>query len=139
VEEVLPVESVQEYFEHFSVLEIDFTFYSLLLGKDGTPTQNYKVLRRYREFMKEGDRLVLKMPQVISAQKIRRGGGYLENETCLDPKMFTNAFYALAKADHRAFNSRGPRIVRLMTPIDMRYEVAYAKAHPFDNSCRAST
>jgi hypothetical protein len=26
-EEVLPVESVEEYFEHFPVLEIDFTFY----------------------------------------------------------------------------------------------------------------
>jgi uncharacterized protein YecE (DUF72 family) len=28
VGETLPVESVQEYFEHFSILEIDFTFYS---------------------------------------------------------------------------------------------------------------
>jgi hypothetical protein len=37
VEEVLPIESVQEYFEHFSVLEIDFTFYSPLIGKDGKP------------------------------------------------------------------------------------------------------
>jgi uncharacterized protein YecE (DUF72 family) len=27
IEEVLPVDSVQEYFEHFPVLEIDFTFY----------------------------------------------------------------------------------------------------------------
>ncbi|MFZ2089598.1 MAG: hypothetical protein WAU47_13585, partial [Desulfobaccales bacterium] len=26
-EEVLPVDSVAEYFEHFPVLEIDFTFY----------------------------------------------------------------------------------------------------------------
>ena len=31
VEEVLPVESVEEYFEHFAILEIDCTFYRLLL------------------------------------------------------------------------------------------------------------
>jgi hypothetical protein len=46
VEGTLPVESVQEYFEHFSVLEIDFTIYSPLIHKDGKPTQNYQVLRR---------------------------------------------------------------------------------------------
>jgi uncharacterized protein YecE (DUF72 family) len=93
VEEVLPVESVQEYFVHFSVLEIDFTFYSPLIGKDGKPTQNYQVLRRYRQFMKEGDRLVLKVPQVISAQKVHRGGEYVENETYLNAEMFTDTFY----------------------------------------------
>jgi hypothetical protein len=36
-EETLPVESVTEYFEHFPLLEIDYTFYRLLLGKDGSP------------------------------------------------------------------------------------------------------
>ncbi len=38
----------------------------------------------------------------------------------------------LAKADHKVFNSGRQRIVRLMTPIGIRYEDAYAKAHPFD-------
>ncbi len=93
MEETLPVESTQEYFEHFSVLEIDFTFYSPLIDKDGNPTHNYQVLRRFRQFMKEGNRLVLKVPQVISAQKIRRGGEYLENETYLNAEIFANAFY----------------------------------------------
>jgi len=93
VEEVLPVESVQEYFDHFSILEIDFTFYSPLVGKDKKPTQNYQVLKRYRQFMKEGDLLVLKVPQVISAQKVRRGREYLENETYLNAEMFTDTFY----------------------------------------------
>jgi len=32
---------VGEYFEHFPVLEIDFTFYRLLLDQEGQPTQNY--------------------------------------------------------------------------------------------------
>jgi hypothetical protein len=41
VEETFPVKSVKEYFEHFSALKIDFTFYSPLIDKDGKPTQNY--------------------------------------------------------------------------------------------------
>ena len=45
IEEVLPVDSVEEYFEHFSVLEIDFTFYRPLLDHNGQPTQNYQVLK----------------------------------------------------------------------------------------------
>ena len=32
-EETLPVESATEYFEHFPVLEIDYTFYRLLLRR----------------------------------------------------------------------------------------------------------
>jgi hypothetical protein len=156
---------------------------------------------------------------MISAQKVRRGGGYEENETYLNADMFRKRFYEpvievfggtvnglifeqeyqskqdrvpvkkmaedldeffksvpkdtryhielrtdaylsssvfevlekhgagqvlshwtwlpplrkqLAKADYRAFNSGRHKIVRLMTPIGMRYENAYAKAHPFD-------
>jgi uncharacterized protein YecE (DUF72 family) len=219
VEETLPVESVEEYFEHFSVLEIDYTFYSMLLDKENKPTQTYHVLRKYREHMKEADRVVLKVPQLVSAQKLRRGGEYLPNETYLNAGMFADRFYGpavdvlgaalagmifeqeyqrkqdrvaveqmaealdrffesvpkdpryhlelrtdgylsapvfqvmekhgvgqvlshwtwlpplrkqLAKADHRVFNGGRRRIVRLMTPIGMRYEDAYAKAHPFD-------
>jgi hypothetical protein len=51
IEEVLPVDSVQEYFEHFPVLEIDFTFYRLLLDQDGQPIQNYHVLENYRPYL----------------------------------------------------------------------------------------
>ena len=70
IEEVLPGESVEEYFEHFPVLEIDYTFYRLLLEKDGKPTQNYHVLRKYRGQMKEGDSVILKVPQVIFARRL---------------------------------------------------------------------
>jgi len=38
-EEVLPVESVEEYFEHFPILEIDYTFYRPLL------CANYQIVR----------------------------------------------------------------------------------------------
>jgi uncharacterized protein YecE (DUF72 family) len=219
VEETLPVDSVREYFEHFSVLEIDYTFYSTLLDNDGKPSRTYPVLQRYRQHMKQGDHVVLKIPQMITAQKVRRGEKYVENETYLNPEIFTRCFYEpankilgstfsgmifeqeyqrkqdrvsvkqmaedldrffeavpkdnryhielrtdaylsspvfavldkhgvgqvlshwtwlpplrkqLAKANQKIFNSGRQRIVRLMTPIGMRYEVAYAKAHPFD-------
>ena len=47
-EEVLPVESVEEYFEHFPILEIDYTFYRPLLDKNGKPTPNYFTLKEYQ-------------------------------------------------------------------------------------------
>ena len=52
-EETLPVESVSEYFEHFPLLEIDYTFYRPLLESTGNPTQNFHVLNSYRQHMKE--------------------------------------------------------------------------------------
>ena len=34
-EETLPVDSLEEFFKHFSILEIDYTFYRLLLDDKG--------------------------------------------------------------------------------------------------------
>ena len=92
-EETLPVESVEEYFEHFAVLELDYTFYSPLLDKHGEPTRIFHVLKRYRDHMKEGDRVIVKVPQIISAQKFWRGGRYIENEAYFDPEIFNRQFY----------------------------------------------
>jgi len=218
-QDVLPVDSVNEYFEHFPILEIDYTFYSTLLDKDGQPTKNFYVLQSYADYIGEKDRVVLKVPQIISAQKLKRGNQYIENETYLDPGIFTKQFYEPAngllgtrlagmifeqeyqrkqdrmpakqmadelgrffgsipndsryhlelrtgvylsspvfkvlkkygvgqvlshwtwlprlkeqfgKANGRIFNSGNQLMIRLMTPIGMRYEAAYAKAHPFD-------
>ena len=218
-EEVLPVDSVEEYFEHFSVLEIDFTFYRPLLDHDGQPTQNYQVLKAYGLHLKDGDRVILKVPQLITAQKFHRGDQHIKNEAYLNPGIFTKQFYEpainllgasltgfifeqeyqrkedrapvnamaealnkffsqipsdpryhlelrtdlylrgqvfevlakhgvgqvlshwtwlpplrkqLAKADGRFFNAGKECVIRLMTPLGMRYEDAYAKAHPFD-------
>jgi len=72
-------QSVTEYFEHFPLLEIDYTFYRLLLQKDGKPTQNFHVPKSYRQHMKDGDLLLLKVPQVIIARKLRRGAGFVRN------------------------------------------------------------
>ncbi|MDZ7700546.1 MAG: DUF72 domain-containing protein [Deltaproteobacteria bacterium] len=73
MEETLPVESVEEYFQHFPVLEIDYTFYSPLLDGKGEPTRIFHVLSRYQQHMNQDDRTVIKVPKAITAQKIRQG------------------------------------------------------------------
>jgi uncharacterized protein YecE (DUF72 family) len=95
-EEVLPVESVGEYFDHFQVLEIDFTFYRPLLDQNGQPTQNYQVLKNYSRYLEDGDRIILKVPQLITAQKIHRGDQHIKNEDYLNPKAFIDQFYGPA-------------------------------------------
>jgi uncharacterized protein YecE (DUF72 family) len=95
-EQVLPVESVEEYFQHFSVLELDFTFYGILLDKDSQPTQNHHVLRTYRRHLREQDRLILKVPQLVFAKRLWRGGKFVENSDYLKPDIFVNHFYTPA-------------------------------------------
>lgn len=97
-EEVLPVDSVNEYFEHFRVLEIDYTFYQMLLDAGGAPTQAWHVLNSYRQYLSPGDAVLLKVPQVIFAQKLRQSGGYAANEQYLNPELFTRHFYQPAIA-----------------------------------------
>jgi hypothetical protein len=70
----LPVESVKEYFQHFPVLEIDFTFYRPLPDIELMPSQNYHVLQTYRNNLNKYDRLILKVPQMVFAQRLRAGG-----------------------------------------------------------------
>lgn len=218
-EEVLPVESVADYFQHFSVLEVDYTFYGLLLDKNSMTTRTYQVLRSYLRYLKGEDALILKVPQVIFAQRLWRKGQFVENPDYLNPKIFTEGFYEparkllgphlrglifeqeyqskkdrpgsksflekladfygsipssdlyhleirteslltedyfkmlqdlglgqvlshwtwlpplsvqFAKAGGRFFNRGGQCIIRLMTPLRVRYEDAYEMAHPFD-------
>ena len=92
-EETLPVESVAEYFEHFPLLEIDYTFYRPLLESKGNPSPNFHVLKSYRQHMKDGDLVLLKAPQIVIARKLRRGGAFVENENYLNAAIFTKQFY----------------------------------------------
>jgi len=92
-EQVLPVACVREYFEHFEVLEVDFTFYSLLLDEKGSPARVHHVLRSYRDHLAPGDRLILKAPQVVFARKLRRGKSFVENPDYLDTGLFERRFY----------------------------------------------
>jgi hypothetical protein len=66
-EETLPVESVAEYFEHFPLIEIDYTFYRPLLESGGNPTPNFHVLTSYRQPIKEGDSVLLTGARLFSA------------------------------------------------------------------------
>lgn len=218
-EEVLPVECVGEYFEHFPVLELDFTFYGPLLDAGGQPTGTHRTLAAYRRHLPQGARLLLKAPQAVSAQKLRRGGSFVANPGYLDPELFTlrflrpagellgpalagvvleqeyqrneervaaeqlaedwDRFFAAVPPDDRYhlelrteaylappvfavlgrhgvgqvlshwtwlpplprqfelsggrfLNRGGDGVLRLMTPRNLRYEDAYAAAHPFD-------
>jgi len=218
VEAVLPVASVQEYFEHFGTLELDFPFYMTLRDGRGEPTRVYHLLRTYGQYLHQGDRLVLKAPQTIFAKHLYRRGDYVENKDYLNPEVFIRQFYepalevlapwldaivfeqeyqkkesrippaeaaaaleAFFKAiptddryhvelrtvalltgpvievmerygvgqvlshwtwlpplarqfslSGRKFLNRRNAIIRLMTPRGMRYEDAYARAHPFN-------
>ena len=219
VEEVLPVDSVEEYFEHFNILELDFTFYSPLRDTQGRPTRNYHTLRSYCQYLKQGDKLIVKVPQVFFAKKVWKGGVFDSNPLYLDATAFKEQFYEpalelagpwlhamifeqeyhrrqdrplpshvaqelerffgsipqdsryhvelrtesflcpqvfqvlenhgigqvlshwtwlpslrrqFALSGKKFLNASGNVIIRLMTPRGMRYEDAYAKAHPFD-------
>ncbi|MBN2063125.1 MAG: DUF72 domain-containing protein [Deltaproteobacteria bacterium] len=97
-EEILPVESVQEYFQHFQVVEIDSTFYRPLLSKDLKPTSSYRVLQSYHRYLKNGDSVILKVPQVIFARRYWQSGKQVDNPSYLNAEMFTNQFYDPANA-----------------------------------------
>lgn len=96
-EEKVPVQSVQEYFEHYSALELDFTFYAYLLQADGTPTRNHAPLAEYAKWTSPDDRVILKVPQAVCAHRIWTSVGgrrtMAPNPEHLDPVKFTEQFY----------------------------------------------
>ncbi len=217
-EEVLPVDSVREYFRHFRALEIDYTFYAPLIENDA-PTSCYNTLKQYSMRLGPEDKVFIKAPQMFFAQKLRRGDDYAANENYLASGPFTRQFYKPAcdllgsnlkgiifeqeyqrqsermpaeelaarldiffssippdnrrhvelrtgaysckavrdvlkkhgvgqifshwtwlpslkaqfsRAGNRFITAGGEAVVRLMTPIGVRYEDAYARAFPFD-------
>ena len=93
IEETLPVDSIVEYFEHFSILEIDYTFYRLLLDDRDKPTPNFFLLKQYGSYLKDDDRLFLKVPQIITAKKIWQGTHFAANDLYLKSDCFTEQFY----------------------------------------------
>jgi uncharacterized protein YecE (DUF72 family) len=97
VEEVLPVASVEEYFEHFGVLELDATFYRPLLDEHLRPTETHHLLRAYAGHLAKGDRVLLKAPQAVVAPRLHRRGGFVANPDYLDAELFTRRFYEPAE------------------------------------------
>jgi uncharacterized protein YecE (DUF72 family) len=107
-ERMLPIESVEDYFLHFGVLELDFPFYRPLLEPDGKPSTNLHTLIRYAEAAPANARFLLKAPQAYTARLLpRKSGGRLafeENPDYLDAPQFTERFVLPA---HKAL---GPRL-----------------------------
>lgn len=96
-EEKLPVRSVEEYFAHYSALEIDFTFYALLLEAGGKPSRNWAPLAEYSKHIPEDGKVVLKVPEAICAtRRWDFSGGMrkqVENRDYLNPDVFVERFY----------------------------------------------
>lgn len=86
-ERQLPVASVAEYFAHFSVLELDFTFYRPLLDEEGQPTSSLYALERYARHAPAYAQFLVKAPQAYTARKVRRSGEFTANSSflALDP------------------------------------------------------
>ena len=95
-ERTLPVRSVVDYFEHFGVLELDFTYYRSLLDLDGTPSNNHFVLEQYASLAPASARFFLKAPQSCFTRTIRRSREgktvYDQNEEFLDPEAYMRRF-----------------------------------------------
>ena len=96
-ERTLPIASVADYFQHFSVLELDFTFYRPLLDNDGNPTNNYFVLEQYANHAPEEAMFILKAPQMFFARTLRRSTkgqvSHEENPNFLDAERYTRCFH----------------------------------------------
>lgn len=97
-EQTLPVRSVEEFFLHFSTLEVDYTYYRPLRDADGEPTSNYHLLTRYAEHIPPGGTVFLKVPQTYFARTLRRGGGgggvaYVDNPEFLDVEAYIRQFH----------------------------------------------
>jgi len=139
-EEVLPVESVEEYFRHFRILELDFPFYLPLLDREENPTRVFHLLHAYRQHLKKGDRIILKAPQVIFARKVFRQDKYIDNEQYLNPRVFIKQFYAPAIEllapwlEGIVFEQEYQRKDNRVSPVEQAAELdAFFGAIPADN------
>ncbi len=93
----VPVASVAEYFEHFSVLEIDFTFYRPLRDAEGDPSNTFFTLEKYAEHAPNDAAFILKAPQQFCARKIRRSNTYRENPSFLAHEPYIRQFHDPAR------------------------------------------
>ena len=106
-EQSLPIESVASFFEHFDVLELDFTFYRPLV-EHGKTTNNFFVLQEYAQHAPDEACFYLKVPQTTFARSFRRSKGgkaYCEpNPAFLNPDLFVEQFH------EPALQLLGPRL-----------------------------
>ena len=95
-ERLLPIASVADYFQHFNVLELDFTYYRPLLDDSYKPSHGVFVLQQYADHAPASARFVVKAPRdFVSMRLPRRTGGRLsfeDNPRFLDARGFTKQF-----------------------------------------------
>ncbi len=128
-ERTVPVESVAEYFEHFEILELDFTFYRPLIDADGKPTTNYGVLQRYADFAPDNASFLLKAPQAFFARRFRR---QIEGKrTYVDNPDFLNAPACAGSFIHPALEILGDRIVGII--FEQEYQRVSDSPDPLEN------
>ncbi len=100
-ERTVPVRSVEEYFEHFGALEIDFTYYSPLRDADDEPTNNFFLLGQYADYVPPTGAIFLKAPQTYFSRTLRRGSGenltYVDNPEFLNAEAYTRQFHEPAR------------------------------------------
>ena len=89
----VPIESVRDYFEHFEVLELDFTFYRPLLEANGERGSNYHVLSNYADHAPADASFLLKAPQKFFARSLRRDGQFVDNPNFLDAEGYVETFH----------------------------------------------
>jgi len=96
-ERTLPVASVDDYFQHFNVLELDFTYYRPLADTDGKPEQNHFTLDAYAEHAPPDALFILKAPQQFFSRTLRRSRGgqvsYEPNPQYLDADAYVRQFH----------------------------------------------
>lgn len=101
-EETLPISCVEDYFKHYNVLELDFTFYRPLLDEDGNPTSSYNVLHEYALAAPDDAVFFLKAPQQFFARRVRKRiegrVKYVQNPSYLDSEAYTSQFHEAAVA-----------------------------------------
>lgn len=128
-ERTLPIESVRDYFAHFSVLELDFTFYRPLRNPDGTPSNNLFVLQQYADYAPDNAVFLLKVPQQFFARKLRRSRGgkvvYEENTDFLNFDAYLQQFH------EPALEVLGERLVGFL--FEQEYQRRSESPDPMEN------
>lgn len=95
-ERTLPISSVADYFQHFEVLEIDFTYYRPLRDPDLSPSSNAFVLEQYAAAAPDSAQFLLKAPQQYFTRTLRRSRDgetvYVDNEDFLNANAYIKQF-----------------------------------------------
>ena len=95
-ERLLPVASVEDYFLHFGVLEVDSTYYRPLLEASGKPSPGLFALEHYADAAPANARFLLKAPQQFVARRLRRKvdgrWAYVDNPDFFDAQAFAARF-----------------------------------------------